>query len=218
MVPVKTGNEADMDDLIKRATTDYPIHELLAKRWSPYCFDDRPVPRADLLALFEAARWAPSSYNEQPWSFFVAGQDEPAEFERILSCLVEGNQAWAKAAPVLALSVVSLKFSRNNQDNRAAVHDLGLAAENLVVEASSRGLSVHQMIGILPDKAREVYQIPEHFEAWTALAIGYQGDPAKFPDGLGERDRAPRQRKALSRFLFAGKWGDPSPLALKAHP
>jgi nitroreductase len=116
------------------------------------------------------------------------------------------------------LSVVSLKFSRNNKDNRAAVHDLGLAAGNLLVEATARGLSVHQMIGILPDKARELYQIPELFEAWTALAIGYKGDPAKFPDGLGERDRAPRQRKSLSRFLFSGKWGDPSPLALKARP
>ncbi len=199
----------------KKASTEYPIHELLAERWSPYSFDDRPVAQADLCSLFEAARWAPSSYNEQPWNFLVATKDTPEEYARLLSCLVEGNQAWAKAAPVLALGVVSLRFSRNNKDNRAAVHDLGLAAGNLVVEATARGLCVHQMIGILPDKAREVYQIPEHYEAWTGLAIGYKGDPATLPDALKERDLTPRPRKPLSQFVFTGKWGDPSKLVLK---
>ena len=199
----------------KKASTDYPIHDLLAERWSPYGFEDRPVAQADLRSLFEAARWAASSYNEQPWSFFVATKENPEEFARLLSCLVEGNQGWAKAAPVLVLGVVSLKFSRNNKDNRAAVHDLGLAAGHLLVEATARGLCVHQMIGILPDKAREVYQIPEHSEAWTAIAIGYKGDPAKLPDALKERDLAPRQRKPLSQFVFTGKWGQPSPLVLK---
>jgi nitroreductase len=199
----------------KKASIDYPIHELLAERWSPYGFEDRPVAQADLRSLFEAARWAASSYNEQPWNFFVATKENPEEFARLLSCLVEANQEWAKAAPVLVLGVVSLKFSRNNKDNRAAVHDLGLAAGNLVVEATARGLCVHQMIGILPDKAREVYQIPEHYEAWTAMAIGYKADPAKLPDALKERDLTPRQRKPLSQFVFTGKWGQPSPLVLK---
>ena len=199
----------------KKASTDYPIHELLALRWSPYCFDDRPVAQADLGPLFEAARWAASSYNEQPWSFFVATRENPVEFARLLSCLVEANQEWAKAAPVLVLAVVSLRFSRNNKDNRAAIHDLGLAAGNLVVEATARGLCVHQMIGIIPDKAREVYEIPEHSEAWTAMAIGYRGDPSKLPDALRERDLTPRQRKPLSQFVFTGKWGHPSPLVLK---
>ncbi len=199
----------------KKASTDYPIHELLAERWSPYGFEDRPVAQADLRSLFEAARWAASSYNEQPWSYLVATRENPVEFARLLSGLVEGNQAWAKAAPVLALGVVSLRFSRNNKENRAAVHDLGLAAGNLLVEATARGLCVHQMIGILPDKAREVYQIPEHSEAWTAIAIGYKGDPATLPDALKERDLAPRQRKPLSQFVFSGKWGHPSPLVLK---
>ena len=199
----------------KKASTDYPIHDLLADRWSPYGFVDRPVAQTDLRSLFEAARWAASSYNEQPWSYFVASRENPTEFTRLLSCLVEANQEWAKAAPVLALGVVSLRFSRNNKDNRAAVHDLGLASGNLVVEATARGLCVHQMIGILPDKAREVYQIPEHNEAWTAMAIGYKADPAKLPDALKERDLTPRQRKPLSQFVFTGKWGQPSPLVLK---
>ena len=165
--------------------------------------------------LFEAARWAASSYNEQPWNFLVATKEDPGEFERVLSCLVEGNQSWAKAAPVLALGVVSLRFSRSDKENRAAVHDLGLASANLVVEATARGLSVHQMIGILPDKAREVFHIPENSEAWTALAIGYKADPDKLPEALRERDLAPRRRKPLSQFVFTGKWGNPSPLAPK---
>jgi nitroreductase len=200
---------------IKKAVTDHPILQALAERWSPYGFEDRPVSEADLRSLFEAARWAASSYNEQPWNYLVATRENPQEFGRLLSCLVEANQAWAKAAPVLALGVVSLRFSKNNKDNRAAVHDLGLAAGNLVVEATTRGISVHQMIGILPDKAREVYGIPEHFEAWTALAIGYKADPAKLPDALKARDLAPRQRKPLSEFVFTGHWAKPSPLALK---
>jgi nitroreductase len=199
---------------IKKAVTDYPIQHALADRWSPYGFEERAVPEADLCSLFEAARWAASSYNEQPWNYIVAAKENPKEFDRILSCLVDGNQAWAKAAPVLVLGVVSLRFAKNAKDNRAAVHDLGLAAGNLLVEATTRGLSVHQMIGILPDKARKLYQIPEHYEAWTALAIGYNADPATMPEALKARDLAPRQRKPLKDFVFSVHWGQSSPLVL----
>jgi nitroreductase len=185
---------------IKKAATDHPIIRILADRWSPYGFEDRPVSEADLRSLFEAARWAASSYNEQPWNYLVAIKENASEFGRLLSCLVEANQAWAKSAPVLVLGVVSLRFAKNNKDNRAAVHDLCLAAGNLSVEATVRGLSVHQMIGILPDKARELYQIPEHFEAWTAMAIGYKAAPAILPEALKERDLTPRQRKRLTHL------------------
>jgi nitroreductase len=200
----------------KKAVTDYPILPILAERWSPYGFENRPVSETDLCSLFEAARWAASSYNEQPWNYLVATRENSAEFGRLLSCLVEANQAWAKEAPVLILGIVSLRFARNNQDNRAAVHDLGLAAGNLLAEATTRGLSVHHMIGILPDKARELYQIPEFFEAWTAMAIGYKADPTKLADALRERDMALRQRKPLNKFVFTGRWGHPMPLALKS--
>lgn len=145
----------------KSASTDYPIHELLAARWSPYAFAERSVSDDDLCSLFEAARWAPSSYNEQPWNYVVAKRENSEEFQKLLCCLVEGNQTWAQAAPVLALGIVRLRFVLNDQPNRAAVHDLGLAAANLTVEATARGLFVHQMIGIVPEKAREVYEIPE---------------------------------------------------------
>ena len=196
----------------KTASTDYPIHELLTARWSPYAFEDRSVEDSDIRSLFEAARWAPSSYNEQPWSYIVARREEPEEFNKLLSCLVEGNQEWAKAAPVLVLCVVTLRFTRNNKENRAAVHDLGLAAENLVLEATSRGLSVHQMIGIEPEKAREIYNIPEGSEAWTAMAIGYRGEPTNLPEGLKGRDLTPRTRKRLAEFVFVARWGKASPL------
>jgi nitroreductase len=127
----------------KSAFTDHPIHELVAERWSPYAFDDRCVAVADLCSLFEAARWSASSYNEQPWSYIVATKENPDQFQQLLSCLVEGNQLWAKDAPVLALGIASHKFARNGEDNRSAIHDLGLATGNLVTEATARGLCVH---------------------------------------------------------------------------
>jgi nitroreductase len=197
---------------IKQATPDHPIHELLARRWSPYGFADRPVSAADLRALFEAARWAASSYNEQPWSYLVATKDNPEDFARLLSCLVEANQAWAKAAPVLALGCTRLFFQKNGKPNAAAIHDLGLAAGNLCLEATARGLHVHQMIGILPDKAREVFHIPEGVQPLTALAIGYAAEPDSLPEKYRERDLAPRTRKPLAEFVFGGEWGAASGL------
>ncbi len=190
-----------------RASTDHPVHELIAKRWSPYSFDDRVVSDVNLRSLFEAGRWAPSSYNEQPWSYIVARKEKTEEFERLLSCLVEGNQVWAKAAPVLALGIARLLFVRNGEPNRTAIHDLGLAAGNLLMEATARGLFVHQMAGILPDKAREIYEIPKGYEAMTAIAIRYVGDPNHLPDRLKDRDLARRPRKPLGEFVFSGKWG-----------
>ena len=197
----------------KKAVTDHPVHELIARRWSPYGFADRPVSVEDLRSLFEAARWAASSYNEQPWRYIVASKDNGREFERVLSCLVEGNQGWAKEVPVLALGCVNLNFSRNGKPNAAAIHDLGIASATLTLEATERGLAVHQMIGILPDRAREVYEIPEGSQAVTALAVGYAADPDRLPEALKERDLAPRTRNPLAAFVFGGKWGDSSDLA-----
>ena len=193
--------------MYKQSHPDHPIHELIASRWSPYAFAERPVSDDDLRSLFEAARWAASSYNEQPWSYIVATKANPAEFERLLSCLVEGNQPWAKAAPVLGLGCTRLRFVYNDKPNAAAVHDLGLASATLTLEATARGLHVHQMIGILPDKARELYRIPEGVQPLTGLAIGYVGDPNDLPDAYKQRDLAPRQRKPLGEFVFGGEWG-----------
>lgn len=191
----------------KQASPDHPIHELIARRWSPYAFADRPVSDDDLRSLFEAARWAASSYNEQPWTYILATKREPDEFDRLLSCLVEGNQGWAADAPVLALGCTSLRFTRNGKPNAAAIHDLGLASATLTLEATARGLVVHQMIGILPDKARELYLIPEGVQPVTGLAIGYAADPSTLSEKYRERDLAPRSRKPLNEFVFDGEWG-----------
>ena len=197
---------------MKAATPDHPVHELIAARWSPYGYASTPVSDDDLRSIFEAARWAPSSYNEQPWSYVMATQESRDEFERALSCLVEPNQAWAKSAPVLVLCITSRSFSRNGKPNAAAVHDLGLAAANICFEATVRGLFVHQMIGILPDRVRELYEVPDGHDPVTALTIGYAADPAPLPDQLRERDQSPRTRKPLPEFVFAGKWGQASAL------
>jgi nitroreductase len=165
-----------------------------------------------LRSLLEAARWAPSSYNEQPWSFIVATKDGPEEHGRLLSCLVEGNVRWAQHAPVLMLSVATLAFERNQKPNRHAFHDVGLAVENLVIQGMTLGLFVHQMAGFHVNKAREEYGIPEGHEPVAAIAIGYLGDPGRLPDDLRERELAPRTRKPMESFVFSGRWGQASPL------
>jgi len=200
----------------KLATPTDPIYDLLAVRWSPYAFDARPVSDGDLRSLFEAARWSASSYNEQPWSYVVATQADPAGFAKLLACLVEANRAWASAAPVLALGCASLTFARNGKPNDAALHDLGAASTSLSVEATARGLAVHQMIGILPDAAREAYRIPEGVRPLTALAIGYAADPSDAPEPLRGRDLAARTRKPLAEFVFGTAWGTASANAAPA--
>jgi nitroreductase len=196
----------------KQATPDHPIHELIARRWSPYAFSDRSVTDDDLRSLFEAARWAASSYNEQPWTYLVATRSDSDAFERLLSCLVEANQAWARAAPVLALGCTRLVFTLNGKPNAAAVHDLGIASATLTFEAMARGLYVHQMIGILPDRARELYGIPAEVQPLTGLAIGYAADASDQPEKYRQRDLAPRTRKGLPEFVFGSPWGTPSKL------
>ncbi|MFY9530308.1 MAG: nitroreductase family protein [Candidatus Acidiferrales bacterium] len=195
----------------KPADVQHPIHELLRSRWSPRAFADRPVEPGVLRSLFEAARWAPSSNNEQPWYFIVATRDDREEFDRVLSCLVDGNIAWAKNAPVLMISVAKLKFD-NGKPNRLAYHDVGQAAANLTLEATARGLFVHQMGGIHVEKAREVLGIPEGYDPVAGIALGYPGDPEKLSEPYRERELAPRSRKPLASFIFNDRWGHPSSL------
>lgn len=191
--------------------TDHPVHPLIADRWSPVGFDGRTVAEADLRSLFEAARWAPSSRNEQPWSYVVARRDETGDFARLVSCLTEPNRAWASRAGALAMAVAQSRFHANGLMNVYALHDLGLATANLTVEATSRGLSVHQMAGILPDHAIEVLAIPAGYVPAVALAIGYRGDPSSLPERFRDRDRQRRPRKAQHEFVFTGTWGRPRP-------
>jgi nitroreductase len=196
----------------KTAETSTPIHELIRERWSPRAFANRPVEPEKLRSLFEAARWAASSFNGQPWYFIVATKGDAANYKKVLDSFVEFNQGWAKDAPVLALSVAKLKFDHNGEPNRHAYHDVGQAAANLALQAHALGLALHQMAGILPEKARELFEIPEGYEPVAGMALGYPGDPHNLPDQLRERELAPRERKPLDSFVFTGKWGKVSPI------
>lgn len=204
-----------MSKLKKPAQTSEPIHQLIIHRWSPRIFENRPVEPEKLRSLFEAARWAASSYNAQPWSFIVATKDDAANYQRVLDCFVEFNQGWAKSAPVLALSVATMKFGHNNQPNGHAFHDVGQAAATLQIQAEELGLSVHQMAGIVPEKAREIFKIPAGHDVVAGFAIGYAGDPQNLPEQLRGQEVAPRERKPLDSFVFTGEWGKTSPFIAK---
>ena len=168
---------------------------------------ERPVEPDKIQRVLEAARWASSCFNEQPWAFIIATADQPAEHSKLLSCLVEGNQVWAKRAPVLMITVAKQHFDHNGQPNRHAFHDVGLAVGNLIVQATAMDLVVHQMAGILPEVIRECFSLPSGYEPVTGIAIGYPGDLNILPEEIRERERAPRSRKALQDFVFAKTWG-----------
>jgi nitroreductase len=195
----------------KAALSDFPVHPLIRERWSPRAFADKPVPPEVLRSLFEAARWAPSSNNEQPWAYLVGAKDDAANFSKVFGTLVEFNAGWAKKAPVLAIAVAKLTFSKNNAPNRVAFYDTGAASALLSVQATAEGLVVHQMAGFDPEKARQAFAIPSNWEAVAALAIGYPGDPESLPHSLRDRELAPRTRKPISDFVMAGSWGHTAP-------
>jgi nitroreductase len=195
----------------KPATTDYPINPLLIERWSPRAFSADLLLPEEILSLFEAARWAPSGGNGQPWSFIVAPHSEEELFERLVGCLSEGNVPWARQAPLLILTI-----ARVVRDNGAAypgaLYDLGLAAALLTVQATSLGLHVHQMAGFSKEQASEVFAIPEGYQPVTVLAIGRYGSLEELPERFRDREVAPRSRKPLSEFVFGSTWGEVSPL------
>lgn len=194
----------------KTATTAYPIHDLLARRWSPLSFAARAVERETLGSVLEAARWAASCYNEQPWSFFVASRDDADGYEKLASCLVPGNRAWAAKAPVLMLSVARTTFARNGKPNRHAYHDVGLATGQLMLQAVALGLHTHAMGGFDAERAASVLAIPDGSEAVAMIALGYRGSGDELPEELRAREAAPRSRKELESFVFAGTWGEPA--------
>lgn len=199
----------------KAAETDHPVHDLIRNRWSPRSFADKPVPEEVLRSLFEAARWAASSYNEQPWSYLVATKDDPENYKKMLSVLVEFNAKWAQNAPVLAISVAHRNFSHNDKPNPVAFHDVGAANAQLTTEATSRGLLVHQMAGFFADRARQAFGIPEGWDPVSAIAIGYPGDPKTLPEDFRKSELAPRTRKPIREFVMTGSWGHTAPFAAK---
>ena len=194
----------------KPATTDYPVHELIAARWSPRAMEPRPVPAETIRSLLEAARWSASSFNEQPWRFLVARREDENGFETMLGCLSSGNQPWARNAGLLLLTVARRNFTRNDRPNRMALHDIGLAAATLTLQATALGLVVHQMAGIEIDRIRETYGVPEAYDPATGIAVGYPGSAGQLPENLQTMERAPREHKPQSDFVFSGSWDTPA--------
>lgn len=193
----------------KKAKTGVAINDLLARRWSGRAYDPaRTVARNQLLALLEAARWSPSCFGDQPWRFIVCDRTaDPAAWQRAFDCLMEGNQAWARNAPVLMLSVADSLFNHSGQPNRWGEYDTGAAAMSLCVEATALGLMVHQMGGFDADKARAAFAVPERFTPMAMMTVGFQAAERDIPADLREREYAERQRRALAGSFFAGTWG-----------
>jgi len=192
----------------KPAQTDHPINELMRRRWSPRAFEEgRPVEGEKVLTLLEAARWAPSCFNDQPRRFLVFDGSDPDALGKARGCLSDGN-AWARKAPVLMLSVARETFEQNGKPNRWAQHDTGLATENLLLEAVELGLAAHPMGGYDADRARSEFGIPEGFTPIAMIAIGYpyRGKLDDLDEKLRGKELAARERKSIGKIAFGGKW------------
>jgi len=192
----------------KPTITEIPLIESISRRWSPRAFATTPVSQDRLRQLLEAARWAPSCYNAQPWTFIVGTQDNPETFWKLSKCLVPVNQSWAAKAPVLMLALAELNFVHNGKPNRHAAHDVGLALGNLLNQATILGLQAHLMAGFSGNTARELFAVPDTHDPVTMLALGYPGDPESLPDTLREKELAPRTRKSLDEIAFGGTLGE----------
>ncbi len=194
----------------KQAPASSNLHEIIRKRWSPRAFSDKDVSPADLKTLLEAAHWAASSFNEQPWRFIV-GRRGDSTYSRIYDTLVPFNQDWAKSAPILILTAGKKTFSHNGSPNYYGLHDTGAATATLAIQAAALGLHTHSMAGFSHDKARAAFSIPEDFDIGAVTAIGYFGDPESLPDELKKQETSGRTRKPLSEIVFSD-WNTPAQL------
>ena len=194
----------------KPAPVEYEVHDLIRQRWSARGFSGQPVSDPVLRSIFEAARWSPSSFNDQPWRFVVARPEEAGEFERMLDCLISFNRTWAHRAGALILSLVVPNFTHNGKLNAHALHDVGLAVGQMTFQATAMGLAIRQMGGFHTDKVRDTYHLPEGVEAVSVIALGYPMAEEELPDSLRARELAPREaRRPQSEFVFHGTWGEP---------
>jgi nitroreductase len=187
--------------ITKTAKADFPISEIISRRWSARAFSTRHIEKSKLLSILEAARWAPSSRNEQPWRYIVFTNDNPEKLKKAQSVLKEIND-YAKRAPILICAITKITYSDNEIPNRLHFHDLGAANENMFLEAFNQGLIMHEMGGFDLQKAREVFNIPEDYEIGVMIAIGYQDTYHVLPDRLKEKAFTPRIRKPLSKIAF----------------
>jgi nitroreductase len=196
---------------VKQAPAVAGVLPLFHSRWSPRSFSDREVNHTDLARVFEAARWAASSYNEQPWRFIIGVRNSPA-YKKIFNSLMPVNQLWATSAPVLILSAAKTKFSHNDTPNRVAFYDLGAAASYLTLQAAALGIATHQMAGFDPDAARKAFEIPDEYLIGAVIALGYQDEPDKLPnEQFVAAELAARTRKSLKEIVFSA-WDTPADL------
>jgi len=191
------------------------IHPNLSGRKSILAFSPKLIDDATLTALFEAARWAPSAYNEQPWRFVIARKGEKG-FDLLLDCLAEGNKAWAKEAALLFLTLAKKTLTQNGKVNLHAMHDLGLAVGNITFQAKEAGIDLHQMGGFDEMKANSHFEIPDDFDPVAVIAAGYPGAIENLPDALKARAEKPRVRKHPDELVFTGHFGHPHPVFI--HP
>lgn len=188
----------------KIAETQYAVHPLIAGRWSPRAFDGKAISDDSFFALFEAASWAPSAMNEQPWRYIAARKENAAGFEKLLGCLLPGNAAWAKNAAALILVYCKTTYSKNGEPNVTALFDTGAANQNLLLQAYSAGIYSHVMGGFDRNKTRDVFGIPEGYEPVCMIALGYPGNAEQLEEPFRTRETAPRSRKPLTEFLQHG--------------
>jgi nitroreductase len=188
-------------------STDYMIHPLLVERRSPRAFAADMIEPEKLQRIFEAARWAPSSSNEQPWRFIVGIKGNGPTYDKIFSALSERNRNWAQSAPVLAIGVAKKTLSHNGNPNRFHQYDTGQAVAYLTMQAMAEGVFIHQMGSYSAAQARELFNIPDDFEPMAALVLGYLGDPTILPEDLRERETGPRRRRPLAETVFGDTWG-----------
>lgn len=195
--------------LEKNATTVAPIHDILHRRWSPRAFDtNRPVTRAEILSLLEAARWAPSCNGVEPWRFIVCDRaTDPGSFEKAFECLSAGNKLWVKNVPLLILGVASNDPLSGGRPNRFAQYDTGMAMMSLCLQAVALGLAAHQMAGYDAEKARAAFGIPSECMPMAMVAVGAQASPEVLDDETKKKELAPRNRKQLGERFFEGEWG-----------
>jgi len=192
--------------LARPAPTDDALHDALRMRWSPRAFAHQALSAADLKLSFDAARWAQSASNEQPWAFVYAHRAQEDQFQRLLDCLAAGNQVWAKDAAVLIMSAGRKQLTKREGKNLFADYDIGQAAALLTVQATMQGIAVHQMGGFDRAKAQDTLEIPDTHHCVSAIALGYPGDPAMLDEFNRGREAATRERLPQADFVFAGKW------------
>ncbi len=195
------------DIITKIAKTGHPVNELIAKRWSARAFSTKPVERSKLLSILEAARWAPSSKNEQPWRYIIFSIDNPVKLMEAQSVLLESN-SYAKRAPILICAIAKKNYSEGEKYNRLHFHDLGAANENMFLEAFNQGLIMHEMGGFDVQKAVEVFKIPEDYEIGIMIAIGYQDKHSVLPERFREKAYSPRVRRKLSEIAYVEDIGN----------